>query len=240
MDCTAHGTTDIGKRRKENQDSFRIVEERGFFAVADGMGGMRDGALASKYALNALYELISRKIDDKVDAEKISLILKDAIIELSDSLRGAIGKYTGTTIVLALIKDSNAFIAHMGDSRAYLFRDNDLLRLTEDHNLFALLHKTKRFTDEELIEDKTHHVLIRYVGMDNARPDVKVVPIKQGDRLLLCTDGLSEMVEDDEIEKIMREEEWPEVALERLVARANDAGGDDNITAVIIKCMKSR
>ncbi len=236
MDCTAHGITDVGRRRRENQDSFRIEVESGFFAVADGMGGMRGGALASKYAVNVLYELINKEIDDEVNSEKISLIVKDAIIELSDLLQSAIGKHTGTTIVLALINDDNAFIAHMGDSRAYLFRDDKLLRLTEDHNLFALLRKTKRFTDEELREDKTHHMLIRYVGMDNARPDVKIVSINKGDRLLLCTDGLSEMVKDDEMAEIMRGAQRPEVALERLVARANEAGGDDNITAVIVEC----
>ncbi len=237
MDVIAYGLTDIGKRRKENQDSFRIEEESGFFAVADGMGGMNEGALASKYAVNALYELVNRKIGDEVDAEKIFLIIKDAIIELSDLLRSSIGKHAGTTIVLALIRGDNTVISHMGDSRAYLFRDGELSRLTEDHNLFALLCKTERFTEEELREDKTHHMLIRYVGMENARPYVKVVPIKQGDKLLLCTDGLSEMVKDAEIAEIMRKMPGPEAILRRLVDRANEAGGIDNITAVIIECL---
>jgi protein phosphatase len=128
----------------------------------------------------------------------------------------------------------------MGDSRAYLFRDNELLRLTEDHNLFALLRKTKRFTEDELRKEKAHHMLIRYVGMENARPDVKVVPIKQGDRFLLCTDGLSEMVKDEEMAETMRDAQRPEAVLQRLVSRANEAGGYDNITAMIIECMKSR
>lgn len=237
MDCTAYGITDIGKKRRENQDSFRIEEESGFFAVADGMGGMRDGASASKYAVNVLFELINREVDDDFDSEKISLTIKDAIVELSDLLQSVMGKLTGTTIVVALIRGDNAFIAHMGDSRAYLFRDKELIRLTEDHNLFALLRKTKRFTEEELRREKAHHMLIRYVGMDDARPDVKIVPIKQGDRLLLCTDGLSEMVKDEDMAEIMRDALGPEVVLERQVARANEAGGDDNITAVIVECL---
>jgi protein phosphatase len=238
VDCIAHGISDIGKKRRENQDSFRIDVESGFFAVADGMGGMRDGALASKYAMNVLYELIDREINGEVDAEKISLIIKDAIIELSDLLRSLIGKHTGTTIVLALIRGDNAAIAHMGDSRAYVFRDGELLRLTEDHNLFSLLRKTKKFTDEELRKDKAHHMLIRYVGMENPRPDVEMFSIKKGDRFLLCTDGLSEMVKDEEIAEIMNEALVPETALQRLVANANESGGYDNITAIIIECVK--
>ncbi|HSD59085.1 MAG TPA: protein phosphatase 2C domain-containing protein [Methanotrichaceae archaeon] len=231
----------------ENQDSFRIEEESGFFAVADGMGGMSGGASASKYAVNVLFELINREIDDdiddevddEVDAEKISQIIKEAVIELSDLLRSVMGRHTGTTIVLAFIRGDNAVIAHMGDSRAYLFRDNELLRLTEDHNLFALLLKTKRFTEDELRKEKAHHILIRYVGMENARPDVKVVPIEQGDRFLLCTDGLSEMVKDEEMAEMMRDAQRPEAVLQRLVSRANEAGGYDNITAMIVECIKS-
>lgn len=240
MDCIAQGITDIGKKRMENQDIFRIEEERGFFAVADGMGGMSGGALASKYAVDVLFDLVNRKIDEEVDDEKIAQIVKEAIIELSDLLRSEMGSLTGTTIVLAIIRGDNAVIAHIGDSRAYLFRDNKLLRLTEDHNLFALLLKTKRFTKEELRKEKAHHALTRYVGMENARPDVKVVPIKQDDRFLLCTDGLSEMVKDEEMAEIMRDAQRPEVALQRLVSRANEAGGYDNITAVITECTKSR
>lgn len=240
MDCIAHGITDIGKKRMENQDTFRIEEEKGFFAVADGMGGMSGGALASKYAVDVLFDLVNRKIDAEIDVEKISQIVKEAIIELSDLLRSEMGSLTGTTIVLALIRGDNAVIAHMGDSRAYLFRDNKLLRLTEDHNLFALLLRTKRFTEEELRKEKAHHALTRYVGMENARPDVKVVPIKQDDRFLLCTDGLSEMVKDEEMAEIMRDAQRPNVALQRLVSRANEAGGYDNITAVIIECTKSQ
>lgn len=212
--------------------------ESGIFAVADGMGGMRAGASASKYAMNVLYELINREIDGEVDAEKISLIIKDVIIELSDLLRSVMGKHTGTTIVLALIRGDNAVIAHMGDSRAYIFRDGELLRLTEDHNLFSLLRKTKRFTDEELRKDKAHHMLVRYVGMENPRPDVEIFPIKEGDRFLLCTDGLSEMVKDEEIAEIMSKALGPETILQRLVANANESGGYDNITAIIIECVK--
>lgn len=151
MKCTACGITDVGRRRKENQDAFLIAESRSFFAVADGMGGMRDGALASRYAINNLYETFDENVSIEDNIESISLIIKEAIMEVSDRLRELMGTYTGTTIVSAFIKDENAVIAHMGDSRAYLLRNNELSRLTEDHNLFSLLSKTKRFT-EEVIE----------------------------------------------------------------------------------------
>jgi len=231
----AYGITDIGRKRRENQDSFRIDLEGGFFAVADGMGGMRNGALASRYAVDVLNELIIRKIISEVDIEEISSIIKDAIIELNDLLRSAIGNNSGTTIVMVLLEGDRAFFAHMGDSRAYLFRDGELSRLTEDHNLFALLKKTKKFTEEELKKDKTHHMLVRYVGMENPRPDVRAFPIKPGDKFLLCTDGLSEMVKDEELAEAMRAALGPEAILQRLVANANEAGGYDNITAIIVE-----
>jgi len=231
----AYGITDIGRKRRENQDSFRIDLEGGFFAVADGMGGMRNGALASRYAVDVLNELIIRKIISEVDIEEISSIIKDAIIELNDLVRSAIGKNSGTTIVMVLLEGDWAFFAHMGDSRAYLYRDGELSRLTEDHNLFALLKKTKKFTEEELKKDKTHHMLVRYVGMENPRPDVRAFPIKPGDKFLLCTDGLSEMVKDEELAEAMRAALGPEAILQRLVANANEAGGYDNITAIIVE-----
>lgn len=231
----AYGITDIGRKRRENQDSFRIDLEGGFFAVADGMGGMKNGTLASRYAVDVLNELIMRKTIREANIEKISTIVKDAIIELNDLLRSAIGNNSGTTIVMVLLEGDRAFFAHMGDSRAYLFRDGELSRLTEDHNLFALLKKTKKFTEEELKKDKTHHMLVRYVGMENPRPDVRAFPIKPGDKFLLCTDGLSEMVKDEELAEAMRAALGPEAILQRLVANANEAGGYDNITAIIVE-----
>lgn len=236
MKCVACGITDIGMKRKENQDAFLISVDRGFFAVADGMGGMREGALASRYAINNLYEIFDENVSIEDDIERISLIIKDAIIKVSDRLRELMGIYTGTTIVSVIIKDENAAIAHMGDSRAYLLRNKGLSRLTEDHNLFALLLKTKRFTEDELRNDKAQHALTRYVGMEYARPDIKVISLKHGDCLLLCTDGLSEMVKDEEIAEMMEKMQRPEIILQGLVDRANETGGDDNITAIIIEC----
>ncbi len=236
MKCAAYGITDVGRRRKENQDAFLISTNNGFFAVADGMGGMMAGGQASRYAINSLYKLVNENLGVENDIERTSLLIKDAIIKVSDWLREKMGKYSGTTIVSAFIKDENAVIAHMGDSRAYLLRNNELSRLTEDHNLFSLLSKTKRFTEEELRNDKTQYMLIRYMGMEYARPDIKVISLKRGDRLLLCTDGLSEMIKDGEIAEIMGKMQRLEAILQSFVTRANETGGDDNITAVIIEC----
>lgn len=236
VDLIACGISDIGKRRRDNQDYFRINSVNGFFAVADGMGGMMNGAAASKYAVDALYELLDGKISSENDISSISSVVSNAVIEMNNLLRNAMGTHTGTTIVAVLISGDTAVVVNMGDSRAYLFRDDRLSRQTEDHNLFALLSKTKRFTENELREDKTHHMLIRYAGMENPHPDVSAVPIKRGDRILLCTDGLSEMVNDEGIAETLRKAQGLKAVLHELVAKANEAGGRDNITAVILEC----
>ena len=238
MKCAAYGITDVGRRRKENQDAFLISTDNGFFAVADGMGGMMEGTQASRYAINSLYKLVNENLGIENDIERTSLIIKDAIINVSDWLREKMGEYSGTTIVSVIIKEDKAVIARMGDSRAYLLRNNELSRLTEDHNLFALLYKTKRFTEVDLRNDKTQHMLTRYMGMEYARPVIKVISLKCGDRLLLCTDGLSEMVKDEEMAEMMEEMQRPEIILQGLVDRANEMGGDDNITAVIIELIE--
>ena len=141
----------------------------------------------------------------------------------------------GATVVMALVQDDRAFIAHMGDSRAYLLRRGKLRPLTDDHSIVGILLRTGEIRPEEAEHHPARGQLSRYVGMeDEVYPDVRTVRLASGDRLLLCTDGLTGMVPDDTIMGLLAVSEEPQVACDHLVEAANAAGGKDNITAVIV------
>jgi len=236
VNYTAKGITDMGKKRRENQDAFRILNERGFFVVADGISGLQEGAIASNSAADALCDLITKKIKYETNIDDISFIISNALIELSNKFYKDEGNRLGTTIVLALIKGNKAFIAHLGDSRAYILSKGRLLRLTEDHNLFYLLSQSSKSGNNiEIVNHKTRNMLTKFIGMKNADPEVKIIKLEYGDRLLLCTDGLSGFIDDQEIEEIISCMQSPTAILTNLVEHANEAGSYDDITAIIIE-----
>jgi protein phosphatase len=236
VNYTAKGITDTGKRGRENQDAFRILKDKGFFIVADGISGLQDGAIASNSAADALCDLITKKIKYESTIDEIYFIISNALIELSNQFYNEGGNRLGTTIVLALIKGNNAFIAHLGDSRAYILSKGRLLRLTEDHNLFYLLSKSNKFSNNiEILNRETRNMLTKFIGMKNADPEVKIIKLEYGDRLLLCSDGLSGFIEDQEIEEIVSSMQSPTAILTNLIEHANDAGSYDDITAIIIE-----
>ena len=141
----------------------------------------------------------------------------------------------GATVVLAMIKRRSAYIAHMGDSRAYLFRDNQLKQLTEDHSIVGILLRHGDITPEEATEHPAKGRLSRYVGMEGkVYPDVRSIAIKKEDRLLLCSDGLSGMLNDRNIAELLIMHPDPQAACKALADAANSAGGTDNITVVIV------
>jgi len=238
MHCTASGLTNIGKKRKENQDTFRVEEEAGLFVVADGIGGLKNGALASRFAADSLYRLINQnthRIED--NPKEISLFIKENIGEINNILREITGGDAGTTLVLALIVGRSAYIANLGDSRAYLFRKGVLTRLTKDHNAISLLLDAGKITIEESRHHPMRHLLTRYMGMVDANPDVKKIVLEAGDRLLLCTDGLWAMLPDREIVHVLLGWNGSSNVLEKLIEKANEAGGYDNTTAVLVDCI---
>ncbi len=241
MRFSAKGLTDIGKIRGENQDAFLIDEEAGLFAVADGMGGMLNGALAARLTLECLQRLLKAgllkesAVSEADENEKdVMHLLKEVIIKLSDLVRSEVGPRSGSTLVMALAKKDRVYIAHLGDSRAYLLRGGRLERLTRDHNMAADLVDEGKIAPMEAMHHPIRNIVTGYIGMKDVAPEVRGIYPEDGDRLLLCSDGLSSMVPDDEIARTLKEIKDIRMALKELILRANESGGEDNITAVII------
>lgn len=239
---SSYGFTDIGKVRVENQDAFYIDEKENIYVIADGMGGLQNGSLASRYVIEELPSLLKEKIKylEKRDKNNISILLKKEVSDLSNALWQKLGTNSGTTVVLVILQENNAFITHLGDSRAYLLKDNTLQRLTNDHNVANLLVENGSINPEDARVHPMKHMLTNYVGMKGGEsPEVRIVSIEPGNRILLCTDGLTGMLPEKEIEGILRVEQNKKIAVKKLIDGANEAGGHDNITALLIDVVGS-
>jgi PPM family protein phosphatase len=221
-------TTDIGQVREGNEDSYLVSDP--LYAVADGMGGHRGGEVASNLALQTVQKLFTERqgtLTEQVERANT------AVFERSKTDRAVAGM--GTTLTAALVEDENVRLAHVGDSRAYLFRDGELHLLTEDHTLVHRMVVEGEISETEAESHPHRSILTRALGVDGSiQVDEDVVHMRDGDRLLLCTDGLTGMVSDDQIVSILQEAQDPQEAVDRLVRAANRAGGVDNITAVVI------
>lgn len=238
--------TDQGLVRKENQDAFFANQEKGLFIVADGMGGHAAGKTAAQRVIEKLPGLVlegygrlaqnGRPISDV----EIGQALRKAAIKLnaqvhSEGTSDLEKRGMGATVVLASFIERWVFLMHLGDSRAYLWRREHFQQLTEDHTVGMMLLRLKQITPEELAKKPVLHRLSRCVGMEGeAKPDVQKMVVQPGDRLLLCSDGLTKMVPDKRLTEILGGVDDPEVICKQLVAAAIAAGGQDNITAVVI------
>lgn len=221
-------TTDIGQVREGNEDAILINDP--LYAVADGMGGHRGGEVASNLALQTVEQMFAERqgtLTEQVERAN------RAVFERSQSDRDVSGM--GTTLTAALIEGGAVRLAHVGDSRAYLFRGGKLQLLTEDHTLVHRMVVEGEITETEAENHPHRSVLTRALGVEgDVRVDETNVAVQEGDRLLLCTDGLTGMLSEDQIESILQDVRDPQEAVDRLVREANRAGGIDNITAVII------
>ena len=234
--------------RDENQDACLADPENSLFMVSDGMGGHQGGALASKAIVSVLPKIIETRFKKLKNphGRAIHCLLRDSILQLSRQLReessDQIGlKGMGATLVMALIRNRKAYIAHMGDSRAYLFRQGQLTQLTEDHSVVGILLRSGEITPEEAKTHPARGQLSRYVGMkDEAYPDVQSRTLKKGDRILLCSDGLTGMIDDKTIADLLHRHTDPKVACQSLINAANTAGGHDNITVIILDYPKKK
>ena len=234
--------SDVGRVREHNEDACLADPTHGLFIVSDGMGGQQAGALASQIVVQVLPEMIKLRLPraPRVPAEQIRRSLRESIGEIS---RGVCSQSTGTpglqgmgaTVVLALVRGHTAHLAHMGDSRAYILRDGHLQQLTEDHSVVGLLLRLKQITAREAAVHPARGQLSRHLGMEgNPLPEARSVRLKNSDRLLLCSDGLTGMLTDKEIGRILKLAPEPDVACRALVDAANQAGGRDNVTVVIV------
>ena len=226
------GRSDVGRQRSANEDS--LVLRPPFFAVADGMGGARAGEVASAMAADAFEGAVA----DGENAEaQLSRLLREAnrrIYDLAvsdESVRGM-----GTTLTAAKVVGDEISLAHVGDSRAYQLRDDELVQITRDHSLVAELQRSGQITPEAAEHHPQRSIITRALGPE---PDVEVdtytVPGRPGDVFLLCSDGLTSMISDDEVSAILRGAGDLNAAAEALIRAANQSGGKDNITVVLFR-----
>ncbi len=234
--------TDIGMRRGSNQDSYAAGELPGSVAwavVCDGMGGAAGGNVASSTAVKLISERISSSYRIGMGTKSIRNMLTSAISaanisvydisKSNDELSGM-----GTTVVTAIVADGVACIAHAGDSRAYFLTDGKLRQLTKDHSVVQEMVDTGRLTPDEAREDPRKNIITRALGVgEELRIDFCEEEMGENDLLLLCTDGLTNFIEPNEISELTGDGRFYEYA-ERLVDRANRNGGGDNITVVTI------
>ena len=234
--------TDIGKIRDENQDSFVVEPEAGIFLVADGMGGHRGGAVAANIVAEDLPVMIetglaglkSRRI------RSIRNLLKKTIIELNRQVKmeghsEAGHKGMGTTLAAALLHDRRAYIANLGDSRAYRLRKGRLTQLTKDHSVVGELIGKGTIRPEDAQAHEAADQITHYVGMEEqVTPHIRTFALQKADRLLLCTDGLTDLISDHEILGVIGDGDDPENLCRQLIVMANGKGGNDNITVSLI------
>lgn len=235
--------THIGKVREENQDTFLAEPQLALFLISDGMGGHRGGELASKIVIEDLPVMIETSLDKlKVGSPKtIKSLLCRSITEQSRQLwlegTSETGfKDMGATLVTILLRNKRCFVANLGDSRAYLFRKGQLSQLTRDHSVVSELVLQGRIESEEAKSHDARGQITSYIGMkEKPRPYVRSFLLKKNDRLLLCTDGLTDQVDDENIAAILRKEPDSLAVCRALVDAANAAGGYDNITVMTVE-----
>jgi PPM family protein phosphatase len=226
--------TDTGRQRHANEDSY--FARAPLFAVADGMGGAQAGEVASRIAAGAFEKRgqVSAEEPAEGQLEQIAQAANTEIHQLAqeDSSRAGMG----TTLTSALVRGDEVALGHVGDSRAYVLRDGQLKRLTKDHSLVEELRRQGRLTEEQAEEHPQRSIITRALGPEpSVNVDTMTFPAKDGDVFLLCSDGLTTMVSDEEIQQILGEARSLRSAVNKLVDAANRGGGRDNITAVAFR-----
>lgn len=224
------GLTDVGRVRSHNEDS--ILVEPPLFAVADGLGGHEAGEVASSIAIEALVKAAPRR----ADAKALGRAVRTANRAVIRATREGLGREgMGTTLTAAIVDGARIAIAHVGDSRAYLLRNGHLERLTEDHSMVADMIRQGTLTEEQSRSHPQRSVITRALGSDpNMVADIFEVEAAVGDRLLLCSDGLTGMLTDEQIGKTLDAYRDSELAVRMLVDAANEAGGHDNTSVVVV------
>lgn len=233
--------TDAGKVREINQDDYAIHENGCcLYIIADGMGGHQCGEVASRMAVEVVREHVKKYMSPDMDPTSAKGILYEAfsrankrILEYAAIEPDCAGM--GTTLTLLFHCRRQSLIGHVGDSRAYILNGERLDQVTEDHSLVAELYRRGELTEEEVQHHPKKHVITRALGMgDNVRADLIPVSLAVDDRVLLCTDGLTNLVGDNEILQLLQQYESEQLITEQLVQLANERGGYDNITVLLV------
>lgn len=234
------GLTDKGRVRRHNEDRWLANPGMGLYIVADGMGGAEGGAMAAQMVIEALPHLMRKQLRgiNSLTGHRAKQAVQLAVSGLNEEVRSE-GKRDprlgnmGATVVFALIQERHALITHLGDSRAYLFRNGEVDQLTRDHSSVQRMLESGQLSREEALKHPSYGRLSHYVGMPGeAWPDVVLLEVMPGDQFLLCSDGLTEMLSVEDLRAIGNQRLSPSEACQRLIHQANEAGGNDNITAV--------
>lgn len=238
----AGGRTDQGLLRKQNEDAFHIMNNRRIFLVADGMGGHNAGEVASKAAIEALVDYFTkipgRRLKNSAESIQHALITgfrqANAVV-INKALADQNLQGMGCTLVACLIDDDVLHCCHVGDARCYLAQPDTMIQITHDHTILAAIKQDHSIDQTNEIVLPKRHVVTRAIGyIFKEDPEYNRYPIKKGDRILLCSDGLWSMLTDTEIHQILMSTLSPQAMAEQLINRANEEGGKDNITAVVI------
>ena len=242
------GCTDTGMRRQINEDHIGFDQNLGIAVLADGMGGHQSGEIASHMAV----EFVMENLQELMDGESAGAITGSQLLEkvsntisysntkiFSAAAKLEQHKGMGTTVVAAIVQGKQLYVGHVGDSRLYLFRSRDLQRITRDHSLVQDLIDRGFYTEEEARQANVGHIVTRALGTkEEVEVDTEQHDLEEGDIFLLCSDGLSDMVDDWKIEEMLREgkEELQTIA-QALVDTANRNGGKDNISVILMQIL---
>lgn len=252
MKIKVFGLSNVGRKRKKNEDSFLVNTQTNLFVVADGMGGHSGGEFASQFAVSTIEEVIQSLSNDS-EATLISGVNSDNA-DFGDQLRYAIQiasqkiydqslfdqglRGMGTTVVALLVKENRICIANVGDSRAYLLRGGELKQLTTDHSLVREQMQAGLISENDAKNHQFRNIITRSVGyQEDVEIDIEYIDLKHSDKFIMCTDGLTNMVSDELILKTVQGRD-PKAACEELIRLSNENGGEDNITVVICEVDK--
>lgn len=243
--------SNVGMKRSHNEDHYLMNDELQLYVVADGMGGHLGGEFASKMAVATVEEVVQRlsgaeatvihgmNPSNNSQSEKLRFAVREAGRRIYDqSLYDEALKGMGTTTVASLVYEDEAYVANVGDSRAYFIRNGKVQQITEDHSLVSEQIKAGILSPMDAKGHRLKNIITRSVGyQEDVDPDIKVQTLKAGDRILMCSDGLSNLVEDREILEVVSNSTLQQ-ACENLIALANERGGDDNITVLILQAVE--
>lgn len=231
------GLTDVGLHRTANQDSYYIATEGDLFIVADGMGGHAGGQEASRLSTDTIRDYVEAHRDSELSSPQL---LENAIFEankavITDQKRHPERADMGTTVVALLFRNGKVWCAHVGDSRLYILRESGFIQVTQDHTWVAQAMKAGELPPEQIADHPWRHVLSQCVGREDlCKVDTQQLEIEPGDRLLLCSDGLTEELSNDAIITYLQSAQTCAGAVAALITAAKAHGGRDNITAVAL------
>jgi protein phosphatase len=250
MEVSAHGLTHVGRQRQHNEDAFLVESTAGLFLVADGMGGHAAGEIASRIAVDSISEFILHTKEDdgtwphaydehyRRSTNRLMAALRMANQRVLEAMKkDARLRGMGTTVVACMADDQKMSVAHVGDSRAYLIRDGQLMRITNDHSWVFEQVQAGMLTEAEAEKHPLRNVITRALGGAlQVTPDASEIASQPGDVYLLCSDGLTGMVPENEILRVVTANNGDlKAACQQLIDAANERGGLDNVTAVLVR-----